>query len=58
MGVKVLYFASLREAFGKDREELTAMYGRSSTFSGILEGSENPDSAGYTKSLTSLFPKS
>lgn len=43
---------------GKDREELTAMYGRSSTFSGILEGSENPDSAGYTKSLTSLFPKS
>lgn len=42
---------------GKDKDEMTSYYGKSTTYTGLLEGSESPDTSGYTRQLTLLFPQ-
>ena len=42
---------------GRDQDELASYYGKKVDYTEILEGRENPDSAGYTERFTKLLPR-
>lgn len=41
---------------GKDQDELASYYGKKVDYMALLEGKETPDTSGYSKKLTELFP--